>query len=657
MTSRSFCSFLSVALAALLVAQLAACAGSKGPAGDSGLEGLALDSLNPGTVVPGTTIVLGGASFVSAEWGTSWVRFSGTFGGSDVDALVTAKYVDFTTMTVDADSDLFSQLGGSDGDFEGEVSIEVQSAVDGELYTSQALFVQLSFRTELTPSLDTVQDSGLIFVNDELVISGGGLLLGGDEGTTYAVIEGCFIPEGQTLCTDIGPIESPVIPSSPFDRTRGAFAFGPEIAGINPGSFDGTVHLRNDLGQGRNPTSSMKNVAYDLIPPTVFSVSTTSASLGQYMDVEGGGFVGGSPSALTLLRLVGTYTPTGAPGGAPVDLLLVPEFVAGRTVRYVINEDDSLGQALDLRKDTGTFTGTVTPITRYMGAEVTGDGATMSLSIAPVKQVVYLDFKDSYVESLRTFGLRAVDSLIRDRVVAVVRRDFAGINVDVRTELPQDFALYSHVDIAGPDPNGLGLFGYDNTPGKDTDNERLYDRIGGANATTQEDGYPGFGGVFIESMLGFSTDPGSTTEPIMGGSENFDAVFDPFRADRGGERIAAKDLSGGVAVLTNGDACPASDRSEQVACAVFVLGSMVGGTISHEIGHSLGLANPYSEGFHNSGDGLNRLMDGGSDRPFLERAELFGEGPSRFCQESYEYLRQILPTNEPSDAASRPSCL
>ena len=50
------------------------------------------------------------------------------------------------------------------------------------------------------------------------------------------------------------------------------------------------------------------------------------------------------------------------------------------------------------------------------------------------------------------------------------------------------------------DPNGLGLFGYDNTPGKDDGNTRLYDKLGGLNAQTQQDGYPGYGGVFLESI-------------------------------------------------------------------------------------------------------------------------------------------------------------
>lgn len=624
------------------------------PPSDSGLEELALDTLAPKTVVPGSTLVLEGSSFVDEPWGTTRLRLRGSHGGAEVDVAVAADFVDFDRLEVRAD-DLFASLG-AEGDFEGEAIVEVESGVDGEIYATIPLFTTLSLREQLDPQLDSVQSGGLIFVNDPIEVSGSGLLLGGDEGTTYAVVQGCFTPEGDTGCTQVGPVEVPVTPDDDFDRARGHFPFAPAVAGIRPGTFEGTVMLRNRHAGGTAVASSEAAVDYEIIRPTIFSVSPSAASLGQYVDISGGGFVGGSGDDLTLVQLQGTFTPTGASQGAPVDLLLIPEFVAGPRVRYVVNEDDALGQAIDLRTQTGTFVGDLTPIVRHGADEVVGDPAQFSLDIAAVKQVIYLKFLPSYVESLRHFGLRAVDALIRERVVEVVERDFATINLEVRTEPPTDFALYSQVEISGPDPNGLGLLGYDNTPGKDTENQRLYDRIGGVNAQTQEDGYPGYGGVFIESLFAFSPNPGDYAEPIAGADPSFDAIFDFSRPDRGGERVRSADLSGGVPDFDNGDACPASDRSDQIGCAVFVLGSLIGTTVSHEIGHSLGLANPYGEGFHNLGDAPDRLMDNGSDRTFAERAELFGEGPAMFCDEEYDYLRQILPTSEPPDGAVRPTC-
>jgi hypothetical protein len=241
-----------------------------------------------------------------------------------------------------------------------------------------------------------------------------------------------------------------------------------------------------------------------------------------------------------------------------------------------------------------------------------------------------------------------------------VARDYGGVNLTLRTRAPDDFALYSTVDVEGPDPNALGLFGYDNTPGKDVGNLRLFDRLGGVDALTQADGFPGYGGIFIESFLGYSTHPPARVRRIFDGNPRFDRIFDPLRPDTG--TPASADEAAAVPALADGDgdAClrPARDRAREVACAVFVLGNLVGSTLSHELGHSLGLANPDGGDFHDHGDAPNRLMDAGGARPFEERAQLAGAGPSVFCDDEYAYLKRILPgvADARADAVSRPGC-
>jgi hypothetical protein len=267
-----------------------------------------------------------------------------------------------------------------------------------------------------------------------------------------------------------------------------------------------------------------------------------------------------------------------------------------------------------------------------------------------------LNYQSAYVEELRDFGMRAVDKQIRQRILAVVNEAYKGVNMDFRTDPPTDFALYSNVDLVGVDPNNMGLFGYDNSPGKDNGNLRLYDALGGVNAVTQQDGYPGFGGVFVRSFMAFSNHPGSFAQSVPGADAAFDQTFDPFRIDRKGTPITSADVANLPALLADGSSCPGHDRPSQMACAVFVLGNLIGGTLAHEIGHSLGLANPYMDGFHDSGDGLNRLMDAGGDRPFLERAELQGQGPEVFCDDEYTYLRKILPSSDPPNMVQRPGC-
>lgn len=625
---------------------------------DPGLEGLAVSAVAPTTIIPGTAIEIAGASFVEQQWGIAQLHLVGETAGDPVDVRWPARFVDFGTMTVAVDSARIDEAAGPDGgDFIGKATIEVLATSDGETYISPPLDVALAFRHQLTPFVTFVDTAAVIFVNDQIHVTGDGFLLGGDEGQTIAQVEGCFTRSTGGPCNPIAPIELTMNPEKPHARDRAVFPFSPRIAGISPGNFTGSVTVINRQTNRAPVGGTTAQVTYDLVTSQVFRITPPAASLGQYVFVEGGGFVGGEAGAITELELTGSFTRTGGGGSVPVAMTLIPDFVEGRLVRYVVNTDDALGKALDLRKDTGQFTGTVTPVVSFASEQrVRGVGLAASFSLAPIKQVVYLQFQPSYVEGLRDFGLRAVDNKIRDRIIEVCNRTYGGVNIEFRTEPPTDFALFENVELLGVDPNGTGLFGYDNTPGKDNGNLRLYDRLGGVNAITQQDGFPGFGGVFVRSLMGFSTHPGGFATSVPGADPLFDQIFDPFRLDLDNQPITSADLAGGIPTITDGAACPGNDRKTQIGCAVFVLGNLVGGTLAHEIGHSLGLANPFNEGFHNLGDAPSRLMDAGGDRPFDERAELHGVAPAEFCDAEYEYLRQILPTAQSARVVARPDC-
>jgi hypothetical protein len=631
---------------------LAGCASSKAP--DPGLEGLALTSVKPGTVIPGTRLVLAGTSFVDQQWGQGYLHLSGTASGHSVDLQWQTKFVDFSTATVDVDSSMIDDVGG-DVELIGTATVEFISTTDNATYKGDPIPVDLVFRRQLAPAATTVVD-GVIFVNDQIEVDGDGFLLGGNEGTTVARIAGCFKPQAGGSCTPIASQDLPMVPLEQLSRQKAQFPFSPKLAGIKPGTFTGTVTIVNQqTGLGEMAAAAV-HVSFTMVTSQVFSVDPGAASLGQYVFVHGGGFVGSDPGSLTQLELSGMFNKTGGPQ-APVTMTLIPEFVEGRLVRYVLNTDDALGHALDLRKDTGHFSGTITPIVSYGADTVRGVSSAAAFDIAPIKQVVYLHYEPAYVEGLRDFGLRAVDAQIRQRILAVCQEAYKGVNIEFRSEPPTDFALFSNVDLVGVDPNNMGLFGYDNSPGKDDGNLRLYDQLGGVNATTQADGYPGYGGVFVRSLMGFSKHPGSFAQTVPLADDAFDHTFDPFRSDQGGNPVTSADLDGNsLPVITDGSSCPGKDRQAKIACAVFVMGNLIGGTLAHEIGHSLGLANPYGDGFHDSGDAPNRLMDAGGDRPFLERAQLQGQGPGVFCDDEYTYLREILPSADPPNSVARPSC-
>ncbi len=628
---------------------------------DTALADLELRSVDPGVVLRGSTLVITGDAFVDDPWGESTLVLEGTIDtGEVIDGRLVrlpARFIDFTRLEVDIDDEAFELLGnGESASFTGTALIEVRSTVDGRLYRSRTANVQLQIATALRPELQLLTPSSVIFPNEPLAVVGDGLLLGG-EGTTRAVLEGCFARSGEAGCAPTAAVAVPIMPDDPLARGAGTFAFVPAIAGIEPGRFDGTVTIENAHVTGELQASEPISVTWDLVEPTLYGVDTMTASLGRYVTIEGAGFLGGEAGGDTVLRFDGVFTPDDT--GIPVELdeLLFPEFADGRHIRYVVNEEDGLASQVDVRDQPGLFEGLVTPVIAFQGVQVEGTTSALGFRLEPVRQVVWINFTPEYTEALRAFGLRAVDRNIRARALEVIRRDFSTLNVEIREETPTDFALYSEVDIGGQDPNGLGLLGYDNTPGKDTENQRLYDRIGGANARTQEDGFPGYGGVFIESLFGYSEHPGDLAEPVRPDAR-FDVLFDPFRPDAGGRPVLAADLSGALPTVDGGD-CPAlpassAERSEQIACAIHALGTLIGSTISHELGHSLGLADPYGPSIHNEGEQADRLMD--ADRPFEERSEIEGAGPSRFCLEEYDYLRQILPSTDAYDLTPRPPC-
>ena len=651
---------LNHALLALASALCIACGASADSSRfDPALDGLSLQEVNPGVVLPGSILVLEGRSFVGAPWGTPELVIDGQFDNGDetyeVRFRTAVRFIDLETLEVDVDDAFFDLLGSNSGEFSGSLQIDIESVVDSQRHSSSPLAVELSFRSHLTPSLESLVDSGPIYVNDHIAVTAEGLLLGGAEGESYAEVTGCFVAAGVGACIPVDGLEIPLNPASPFNRSEASFVFSPKLAGIEAGRFEGDVKLLNRHASERLEESASHEVLYELSESTVFSLGQSEVSLGQYIDIEGAGFVATGPESNTILELTGEFTPSeGRP--TSIDLILVPSFVEGRTLRYTINEDDALGQLLDLRSTKGTLSGTLVAQVSHGGTSVSGQPLDFSVGLAPVKQVVFLNFTPQYVDALRAFGLRATDAAIRERVLQAVGRDYRTVNVDLRLEEPSDFSLYSIVDIGGFDPNGLGLLGYDNTPGKDSGNERLHDHIGGVNASTQEDGFPGYGGVFIESLFIFSEHPGDFAPSVPVADPLFDEIFDSFRPDRGGSPVRAADLAEGVAMPPDGFGCPATERSGQIGCASWTLANLISSTISHEIGHSLGLANPDGGDSHHAGNAPNRLMDSGSSRPFDERAELRGAGPGEFCGEAYAYLRRVLPTDEPDDIAGRPDC-
>ncbi|MDX1745676.1 MAG: hypothetical protein R3324_07040, partial [Halobacteriales archaeon] len=305
-------------------------------------------------------------------------------------------------------------------------------------------------------------------------------------------------------------------------------------------------------------------------------------------------------------------------------------------VWYEITEENTLE---GLGAQPGVFEGTITPTFQdrygeYLGVEYQGE-----FRINPTKQMVYVKYLPGFSKGLEKYGLSNVELDIRRRILEVTNRDYADMNVEFVDSPPTEFLDYATIEIGGPDPTGGGKFGYDNTCNvqsqkcKDTKNLFLGDYLGGINVNSQDEFNTPFGGVFIESFDFFSP---TLNEDNADASPEFDRILSPFMPALGGTPVRGTEFPGG-------------ERDEQIREAVHMVGSVIGNTCTHEIGHSLGLSffprdliSP-GEAFHNKIPCTDCIMDPGSERPFEERGEIAGQGPAVFNDRNREYLLDILP--------------
>ena len=110
----------------------------------------------------------------------------------------------------------------------------------------------------------------------------------------------------------------------------------------------------------------------------------------------------------------------------------------------------------------------------------------------------------------------------------------------------------------------------------------------------------------------------------------FDDLFAPIVPALGGRPAEPGELDAG------------GPRAASIAEAIRVFGNLLGNTISHEVGHTVGLA-AVDGNFHNIGDNPGWIMDAGLYRPFAERAEIDGQGPAVFAPFNRQYLESVLP--------------
>lgn len=535
-------------------------------------------------------------------------------------------------------------LQGGQGSFYGEARLVVQVGEPPEPVELPRFALDFELVQQLRPRLLQVSlaaqagEAVQVYPEDTLSLLAEDLLLHG-EGTVELVVQGEALRGGspKRSVTYALPVQAGK------ERSDGQVFFTASSGfGILPGSLNGEAWLRETTRDGTVWESPSIALRLLIQPPVVAGLEPPAASRGQWVEVVGRGFLPADDRGGTLLRLDGEFLPDDGSPPAPLqgwELFPDEHLDSGRlriAFRTEVTSSGTERVLTGLAANPGRFRGTITPVISWDRSEVEGVPYEEGFVIAPTHQVIYIKYLPGFTVSLnRSWGLKNVERQVRQRVLEVCRRDYAGINISFTDERPRDFLEYTVIEVGGLDPNGRDLFGLDNTTGegdeshKDVGNLRLQEIIGGKNAAAEEKGYLAYGGVFLESFRQFST---WLPRPISLASPSFDEVFSgiaPFLCGRAVEP----------------DEYPDGPRAAEIERAIRVLGNLVGNTITHEVAHALGLSLPYGTPFefHNLFDTPNAMMDAGQDRPFEERAELDGMGPEVFVPENLRYLQEILP--------------
>ena len=590
------------------------------------LEPFTITGWSHPTVMRGTSIIVTGTGFLPPELGSHRLRLDGSGVALDLELTL----LDDSTLGYVVDDEFLGVLP-SGSTFQGTMTIVRILTETGDASSAQ-FPATIQVVDILEPSVTGFEsDDGVLYPGDIVTIRGDGFLLKG-EGHTVVVLLG-------TMQTKVPPetrLVHAVLPLIGTDRNTIHVELTPDILGIRPGHFEGGLTVFNEAASGNvREGAGLPTIAMDLQPPRIDAVEPPIASRGQRITAHGRGFLPTDPfyEATTLIRLEGAFTASRTSRTltleGPSALALFPDsFEGNRSMDYILRVTTTpSGERIGLGLIAGGFTGTISPMLISGTDTIIGPGVSVQLTVAPQRQVVFVNFIPGFSTTVAEMGLAVVEAQIRQRVLDVCARDYQGINIEFRDIRPTDFAEYSIVEVGGADPNDAGLFGLDNTKGKDVGNLRFNDVIGGTNAETREQGYYAFGGVFVRSFFQLSPSiPGVDPLPIA--SPRFDDLFGPFMPSLGGTVITPDELGG--------------SRQAAIDVAVMSLGNLVGTTVVHEIGHSLGLANIEGQ-FHNSGDNPGWIMDSGNFRPFEERVEIDGQGPGFFSPNNRNYLEMILP--------------
>jgi len=536
--------------------------------------------------------------------------------------------------------------------FTGTITLTVRDVFGDVVGEARVENVSLSLKDGLRPEARQLGGAGVqVHVGQRIPLGGAGFLRP-EEGRSVARVTSGSLEFTDGTTRDVAGAEVPM--SWTGERASAALVIAPTIFGVRQATFTGDVEFVNILRNGSERTGNAQaGLVFELQRSFIATLTPERGSRGQLIGVNGRGLIETAGGAGMTLRFEGTFKPQGF---AAIELTgedaleRVPDRVVSDELVEVAVWSEVVqtprGPQLEgLGALPGFFEGTITPVLfDPLGGTQQGVPWSGRFQVLGSKQVVYLKYLPRFSSALDKYGLRNVETEVRQRILEVAQAPYAEVNVEFRDELPADFVEFTTVELSGPDPYGNNAFGYDNSfngNAKDTGNLFLSDYIGGVNVDSLREFANPFGGIYIESFDFFSAELSAARNggnPGPGSSEAFDRIMGPFMPALGGEPVLATEW-------------PDGPRASEIRRAIDMFGHVVGDTLAHEVGHSMGLSyfpeddiEPGSA-FHNDrptpGDAA--LMDAGSERPFEERAAIDGTPPARFNQRNLEYLKRILP--------------
>ncbi len=542
--------------------------------------------------------------------------------------------------------------------FDGSITITVVNFFDEVTAESKLDGIKLSFKGTLAPQV--VQIPGVeVYLDERIEVAGSGFLRP-EEGVTYAIVDQGKITHKQDN-SERDLSGQRIALAWDGSRERARFRVDPTVIGVREGIFEGNVRFVNELRDG---TVIEGNLQEQLTLDVQQSFISTLAcgdldpcpggARGQRIEIRGRGLVDTRQNVRMTLRFDGVFTPDG--DEATIDFTGVnalerspDRYISDQGVElavwYSVVNDGGRPFLTGLGAVRGTFDGTITPILNDdFGGVQEGFAWQGAFRVLPTRQVVYLKYLPRFSRGLEKYGLRNVENEIRAKIMEVAQAPYKDFNVVFVDEPPSDFVDYATIELSGPDPYGRNAFGYDNSfndVAKDTDNLFLADYIGGWSQGSKEEFDNPFGGIYIESFDYFSyrlSSERNDGNPVPDASQDFDRILGPFMPSLDGSPV-------------RGTEWPDGPRASQIEEAIHMVGSVIGNTVAHEVGHSMGMAfeptDRFSPGtrFHNANGSADdgALMDSGNARPFNERANINGVPAATFNMTNAKYLGEILP--------------